>query len=365
MQTEIEYKLGRHRGKFCAEWKDADGQRHRASLGTDDPAKADGALIDFKAAMAKANAPEIIDTAHIVERYLNEHIVISTRKMRDYWERCIKPVFGHLRPDQITADLCKTYVAGRRTPEIRRKDGTLTKPSAPCKPETVIKELGVLRNAFGWAGGSKRHHGVKELKEHVAGVRIWLPHPGKPKDIRLTREQFAVIMGRKMQRHTRVFLLTALATAARHSAILQCRWSEHVDLDARVIDFTKFIDDEFAERRKGRAVVGINDMLYAALVQAKREAVTDFVVEYSGGPIKSAKKAITFLSQTTGIKFTPHVLRHTAATWMAEDGVPLETISQMLGHRDMNTTYRVYARFTPAYKAQAAKALNVLQVAAA
>lgn len=39
---------------------------------------------------------------------------------------------------------------------------------------------------------------------------------------------------------------------------------------------------------------------------------------------------------------TPHMLRHTAVVWSIADGVPIEVISEMLGHASIQITYDVY-----------------------
>jgi integrase len=44
---------------------------------------------------------------------------------------------------------------------------------------------------------------------------------------------------------------------------------------------------------------------------------------------------------------------------MAEGGVPMEQIAQYLGHDDVRTTYRVYARFTPGFLQDAARTLDL------
>ena len=51
------------------------------------------------------------------------------------------------------------------------------------------------------------------------------------------------------------------------------------------------------------------------------------------------------------------MLRHSAAVHMAEDGRSMESIAQFLCHDDVNTTRKIYARFSPGYLAQEAKAL--------
>ena len=47
-----------------------------------------------------------------------------------------------------------------------------------------------------------------------------------------------------------------------------------------------------------------------------------------------------------GRKITPHALRHTAASLLIADGVPLETVSRMLGHEDSKITKEIYMHIT-------------------
>lgn len=52
------------------------------------------------------------------------------------------------------------------------------------------------------------------------------------------------------------------------------------------------------------------------------------------------------LRRRTGIDFDPHWFRHTAATRMLRDGVPLEVVSKLLGHADVTTTSSVYGHLS-------------------
>lgn len=52
------------------------------------------------------------------------------------------------------------------------------------------------------------------------------------------------------------------------------------------------------------------------------------------------------LRRRTGIDFDPHWCRHTAATRMLRDGVPIEVVSKLLGHADLTTTASVYGHLT-------------------
>ncbi|MHA7580433.1 tyrosine-type recombinase/integrase [Paenibacillus vandeheii] len=57
---------------------------------------------------------------------------------------------------------------------------------------------------------------------------------------------------------------------------------------------------------------------------------------------------------------TPHLLRHTFTSLMAEAGVDLSTIQDMLGHEDDRVTERVYMHVTQARKLDAADKLDAL-----
>ncbi len=52
------------------------------------------------------------------------------------------------------------------------------------------------------------------------------------------------------------------------------------------------------------------------------------------------------LRRHTGIGFDPHWFRHSAATRMLRDGVPIEVVSTLLGHASVTTTLSVYGHLT-------------------
>jgi site-specific recombinase XerD len=64
------------------------------------------------------------------------------------------------------------------------------------------------------------------------------------------------------------------------------------------------------------------------LAKARRAALSDHVIEWAGKPIKDVKKAFSRAVAKAGLgsDVTPHVLRHTAAVWMVEDGVPMPEV---------------------------------------
>ena len=50
----------------------------------------------------------------------------------------------------------------------------------------------------------------------------------------------------------------------------------------------------------------------------------------------------------TGVEFDPHWFRHSAATRMLRDAVPLEVVSKMLGHSSITTTSAIYGHLSAA-----------------
>lgn len=52
------------------------------------------------------------------------------------------------------------------------------------------------------------------------------------------------------------------------------------------------------------------------------------------------------LRRRTGINFDPHWCRHSTATRMLRDGVPIEVVSKFLGHSSVTTTSAVYGHLT-------------------
>jgi integrase len=52
------------------------------------------------------------------------------------------------------------------------------------------------------------------------------------------------------------------------------------------------------------------------------------------------------------------VLRHSAAVHMAEYGVSVDEIGQILGHTNSKVAHRVYALFSPSYLKRSPSALE-------
>jgi len=247
--------------------------------------------------------------------------------------KSVLPFFGSLDAISISEDDCRTYLVKRQV--AGRASGT------------VWTELGRLRSALKWA----------ERKNLIAKApAIYRPPMPPPRDLRLTREQAKSFLTAAKMPHVRLFTLLAMTTGARMSALLGLTW-DRVDFTGRLIDLA---DPGRPKTKKGRAVVPINRTLMAALQEASAGALTPYVIEWAGHPVKEVKHALASVGRRCGLPWvTAHVFRHSVASWLAEDGVSMEKIAELLGHADSRTTYKTYVRFTPDFLRDAAEALEI------
>lgn len=246
--------------------------------------------------------------------------------------RSLKPVWG----DLYVEDLDKTMQ--RRFIERGRRIGHST--------ATTRQTLGYLQAALNFAKAAKLIADAPKLEK---------PPPPRPRERYLTRDEAQRLIDACEVFHARLFIVLSIATAARPKHLLDLTW-DRVDLKGRIINLDNPDRDRTA---KGRARVPINDMALDLLKQARDAAETSYVIEWEGKPIKSIKRAVGAASRRSKVPATPYVFRHTAGVWMAQAGVDMARIAEYLGHTDLNTTRRHYARFHPDYLRDASAALDL------
>lgn len=143
----------------------------------------------------------------------------------------------------------------------------------------------------------------------------------------------------------------------RQKAILEflystgCRVSEMIQVKKDDINWKDNTVHLFGKGQKHRtsfinakAEVAIKDYL------ATRRDECEFLFVSERAPIhgikkESIEKIIRELAQMSEITrhVTPHILRHTCATQALESGMPIEDVSKLLGHAQVNTTM-IYAK---------------------
>ncbi len=250
-------------------------------------------------------------------------VIATPDRFKHLW-KALEPHFGYKLGMSISRADCLAYTAKRR------KDGRSN--------STIRTELEALRSCLRW------HYGN-------AAPKIVAPTPAKPRERFLSKADREAILANVETPHVTLFLEIAMATGARAGAILDLTWDRVGD----TIDFQPAGRDKSNKRR---TVVPVTPRLRPILEQHREAAQTDYVIEYGGKQVKSVKTALTAAARRSGVAFSAHDLRRSAARWMAEADVPMHVISQMLGHSTTRVTEQVYARFSPRFMADAMKALD-------
>lgn len=324
-----EYSIGKLRGGLALVWYDAAGKRHRYALGTTDPREAQR---DAPSLFAELTRPKGTTVDDLWKAYcLDKSGRAVLTAMRWTW-KALCDRFGPLEGAAISVADCRAHVGDRRRAGVG--DGTLH------------TELGHLRMVLVWS----EKQGLIDRAPHIER-----PPKPKPREAHLRREEIRLLLEGAALPHIRLYCILAYTTAARNAALLGLRW-ERCDFNGSRIDLR---DPKLSAPHKGRAIVPMLRTARAALLEARQGALSDYVIEWAGRPVKSVKRGLSVAAKRAGLKHvSPHMLRHSAAVHMAEDRVSMEEIAQFLGHSNVNTTRNVYARFSPDYLRDAASALE-------
>lgn len=326
----MRYRVAKHKRGFVAVVYHDGGRRQRIALKAADKFQATAEAAELVGHIQQRKPRQRLTVGQIVEMYLEQSEAIWKEVDRHH-SKAILAAFGLLGASDVDS-----------FSERRIRDFSA---SHKGKPGTIRKELSILRAALRWA----ERKGLIDKAPH-----IWLPQAPPPKDRRLSREEASRLRDGVRMPHVRLFVEIALGTGARAGAILGLRWSD-CDLENKRLNLGGH------ERQKARAkMVPINETLHHILVASREGAMTDYVIEWAGEPVKSIKRGFREAVRRAGLgtDVTPHVLRHTAASWMAEAGIPMSEIAAVLGHRDSRTTERIYAKFSPEYLQRAVRALG-------
>jgi integrase len=219
--------------------------------------------------------------------------------------------FGEKMLSDINGDLCRAYVAQRSTDAAARR------------------ELEDLRAAI-------NHHRREGLCSQM--IAIVLPEERPPRERWLTRREAAALLRaawryrevqkrvkteRRSRRHVAKFILVGLYTGTRAGAI--CGAALQPTVGRGWIDVERGVfyrrPPRQRETNKRQPPVPLPPQLLAHLRRWKRSGQR-FVVEWNGLPVKAVEKAFANAVANAGLgpDVTPHVLRHTAATWLMQSG---------------------------------------------
>lgn len=272
-------------------------------------------------------------------------------RLNDWW--------GNKKLADVNGQTCRDYAADRRSPGGARRD------------------LEDLRAAI-------NHHQKEGL--HRGVVRVTLPEKGQPRDRWLTRPEVAKLVWvcwrtREIQRrhrgkdtgkemptkkrplqHLARFILIAAYTGSRAGAIAAAspyRQEGHAWVDLEGGLFYRLAEGRRATNKR-QPPVPIPPHLLAHLKRWKRRNIaTSHFVEHNGKPVKEVNKGFATAVRLAKLDgdVTPHTLRHTAATWLMQNGVEMWQAAGYLGMGE-ETLRKVYGHHHPDYMRGAAEGIR-------
>lgn len=331
------------------------GRSRLVSTGAGDRGRAQAALAEFLATRSTAADPaagRLRGPAELtVEQALVWYALEHAPDVRA--TKAIGVAIEHLSAwwgTRTVADVTRATVSAyRRHRESTGRGRGLTReqPAAGVAPATVDRELVVMRAALRWA------HAVGRLTM-VPKIEAGTERP--PRDRWLTVSEAAQLLwtARRSPPHILLFAALALYTGARHTAIVELTW-DRVDLQAGMI---RYLPTGRSQTAKQRPTVPIPRPLLILLRKVRKTAANPFVITWRGRPVESCRTGFRTVAARAGLAgVTPHVLRHTAGTWMAQRGVDTWQISGFLGHTEARTT-ALYKHHSPEYLDQARAAME-------
>ncbi|SER59593.1 Phage integrase family protein [Faunimonas pinastri] len=325
----------------------------------------------------KRRNPEDVLVSEVIARYLT---VKSEKVARPHelGQRSVKLLnfWGEKTCDDITSITCDEYVRSRtgKAWASSRPDST---GNAPRLTSTAgaRRELEDLRAAIRLAVDDQLlNHPVKVfLPAENPEREEWLTHDEVATLCRVARETVeqqrmyrgsragqVVETSRRPLAHVERFIRVAVQTGTRSGAICEASFEKEegrpwVDLENGV--FHRRPPGTRDHSNKRYPPVKLSDSLMEEM-KGWRDGGARYVVELGGQPA-DCKKGFATVVRKAGLskEIVRHTLRHTAATWMMQAGIPLAEAAGYLG-MSLETIQRRYAHHHPDYHMASANALS-------
>lgn len=333
--------LRRDRGKRV--WVIRDGARYvRTGCAQDQAEQAAKALQDYLAQRHRPDTSERrasqVKLADVLAIYLDlkEKTIARPTELRSRINR-LNEFWGHRAVGDIRGAACRDY-ANQRGASIAAR-----------------RELETLRAAT--------NHYAREYGLDVA-PKFTLPENSKSRERWLTRSEAARLLWvahrSPYHKHLVRFILIGLYTGTRHRVILGLQWMPNttggwVDLEKGVLH-RRGIGS--AETRKRQPPTRIPPRLLAHFRRWRsQDHGNRNIVAFDGRPIARIEKAFRGARAIAGLDgtVTPHILRHTRATWLMQAGVDMWEAAGSLG-MTVETLQNTYGHHHADFQKHAAEA---------
>jgi integrase len=159
----------------------------------------------------------------------------------------------------------------------------------------------------------------------------------------LSRQEFARLLNFVPERWLREILVVAVSTGLRQGELLNLKWTD-VDFESATIHVQS--REDFQTKAGKQRLVPMNLSTVQILFTRSQEKSNDYVFSIKGRRVEGTflshrfKKCVRRAGLSEKLHF--HSLRHTFATWLVQQQVPIYDVQKLLGHSSISVT-QVYA----------------------
>ena len=286
---------------------------------------------------ARKKGPTLMDLAEdYFKNYVSkENSFPTTKKYRSYLDNFIEPVGKTPLPD-ISRQTIKMILVSSEG------DGDQPKRTTSNRVRTMLSKMFSYGIDEGWV----EMNPVKSIKPHKLRSReVW----AKPNELKALFESIQ----KESDPFTKGFFQFLLFTTCRKDEARLMKWAD-VDLQNKIWTIPNTKNDLPHE-------VALNNGALSILIDMPR-MVNPYVFAGTlpGKPINGVGKIWERIRKRAGLEhINIHDLRRTVASYLAQDGVNINHIRQVLNHKDTSIT-GIYARLDLATKRKTYDRINFL-----
>ncbi len=278
------------------------------------------------------------------DEYFELHCKVNNKKSFNTADKhnikVLKAFFGGLCLDEITAHKVQTFKSERVKAFRTLSDGS----TKLITPTTVNRQLTCLKSMFNKAIAWGRFFspnpvkGIKLFKENNARLRF------------LEKEEITKLIANSNP-PIKAIIIVAVNTGMRKGEIMGLKW--------RDIDFKRGIIHLYNTKNGEKRQLPMNETVINALIGVRKHPESELIFTKSTGEsYGDFKKSFFTACNNSGIKnFRFHDLRHTFASQLVMNGIDLNTVRELLGHKTIQMTLR-YSHLSPSFKKEAVETLN-------
>ena len=251
-------------------------------------------------------------------------------------------LIGDLPLASYTPQHFDIYKTERQKPVkvVTVKDGHKTEKLKTVSPVTVNIELRTLRAFFNTAVRWKH---LERTPFDVQFVRVPDTQPTF-----LTKQDFQKLLSFIEEGWFKEVIIFAVSIGLRRGELINLRWN-NVDLQRKLLTIES--NPTFLTKSGRRRIIPLNESVYFLLQRKQSKDISEYVFTLNGKMLhddwithlfKRYVRAANLSNQN--IHF--HSLRHSFASWLAQDGTSVYMIKDLLGHSDVKTT-QIYSHLQP------------------